>query len=126
MANNVKYLYVRNDWNKRNITIASDLVEEDGKKMVKCAWAFCSNKDKFIKKEGRQIALERLNTNDPAYSASFSVEEYRFYDIAAAILDQIIRHPNTPKKYLRDIEDDLSYFAHCSVNGTPKWASIFR
>lgn len=94
---NCKYLYVRNDWYKRNITIVSDLVEENGKKVVKCAWAFCSNKDKFIKKEGRQLALERLNNNDPAYSSSFEVETFKFYDIAAHILACIHQHPTTPK-----------------------------
>lgn len=44
----VKYLYVRNPWDRRDITIASDIVEENGKKFVKFGWAFRSNHDQFI------------------------------------------------------------------------------
>ena len=55
---NLKFLYVRNDYKKRDITIASNLVKEGDKTVIKFGWAFRHKKDKFIKKEGRDRAVE--------------------------------------------------------------------
>lgn len=118
----VKYFYVRNDWKKRDITIASEIFDENGQKFVKCGWAFRCNHDKFVKKEGRELALQRMNDNDLNYSAVISVDDFKFYDLVSRILGAILTCPATPKKYLEDVSEDLNYFTHCAVNGTPKWS----
>lgn len=122
---NLKYLYVRNIYKKRDITIVSDVYDENGKTYVKAAWAFRCNHDKFIKKEGRKVALERLNVLDPNYSTVFETEEVKFYHIAAIILSEILTSQSTPKKYLEDIHDDLRYFTECALHGRPSWDSLF-
>jgi hypothetical protein len=116
----VKYFYVRNDWKKRDITIASEIFDENGVKFVKFGWAFRCNHDKFIKKEGRQLSLQRMVEQDINYSATIEVEDFKFYDLVTKILDAILTCPTTPKKYREDIMIDLHYFAYCAVNGTPK------
>jgi hypothetical protein len=117
----VKYFYVRNDWKKRDITIASEIFDENGVKFVKFGWAFRCNHDKFVKKEGRQIAIRRMADQEAGYSAIVQVEDFKFYDLVTRILDAIVSCPTTPKKYIDDISQDLHYFAHCAVNGKPKW-----
>lgn len=123
---NLKYLYVRNMYRKRDITIVSDVFDENGKTYVKAAWTFRCNHDKFIKREGRKLALERLDSSDPNYSTIFETEEVKFYHIAAIILSEILVNPSTPRKYLEDIHDDLRYFTECALNGKPTWDSIFE
>lgn len=119
---NVKYFYVRNDWKKRDITIVSETFEEEGRKFVRCGWAFRSNHDKFVKKEGRTIALKRMQSEENNYSAVFEVEEFKFFNITSKILEAILTCPTTPRKYIDDIVQDLEYFTHCSVNGVVKWS----
>lgn len=111
---NVKYMYVRNDFYNRDITIVSDLVETEGKYRVNCAWTFRNKKDKFVKKEGRKIAFERMQNNDANYSASFVIEasNVNFYYIACNILDQIFNNVNTPEIYINDIYLDKEYYAY--------------
>lgn len=125
-----KYLYVRNYWKKRDITIVSDLVDRDDKTFVRCGWAFRCNHDKFIKKEGRKLAYERMTSIDPNYSAEFEIkkEDISFYKIAAEVLSIVANKESTPKKYLQDIAEDLHYFIHCA-NGfdiTTKWNNFFN
>lgn len=110
MMGNTKVFYVRNDPKKRDITIVSDLQEVDGKKVVKFAWAFRSNHDTFIKREGKVLARERLEYNDPNYSSFFEVDNPKFRSISANILKNILLNKNTPRKYFEDIEFDIEYF----------------
>lgn len=110
--NNIKVFYVRNDWKKRDITIVSNLIEQDGKKVVKCGWSFRSNHDQFIKKEGREIATTRMNGNDPAYSISFEVDEPKFRTISVNILKSILSKSTTPRKYIQDIEYEIDYLSN--------------
>lgn len=119
--NNLKYLYVRNLYRNRDVTIVSNLTESDGKYYVNCGWAFRSNHDIFVKKEGRKLALERMNSSDPEYSATFLIENPKFFDISSNVLSAIIQKSSTPRKYIKDLTDDLFYFSHCAVNGVPKF-----
>lgn len=127
---NIKYMYVRNMWKNRDITIVSNLIEKDDKTFVQCGWTFRHSKDKqFIKREGRKIALERMNNQDKDYSATFEIEKQdaKFFKICAGILSQILEKETTPNKYKNDIADDLYYFAYFSTNDrTPKecWETI--
>lgn len=116
---NLKFVYIRNEWKKRDITIVSNLVREGDKNIVTCGWAFRSNHDQFIKREGKKLAIERMNSNDPNYSFSFEIKEPKFFDITTIILNKIVTSESTPKKYLRDLEYDLEYFTECAVNGAP-------
>lgn len=118
--NNMKVFYVRNDYRKRDITIVSDLQEVNGKNVVKFSWAFRSNHDKFVKKEGKNLAKQRLQDNDPHYTSSFEIEEPKFRSICAKILENILQNKNTPKKYIEDIEWDIHYFENDS-----HWKSPF-
>lgn len=108
---NIKTFYVRNSLKNRDLTIVSDLIEIDGRKIVKCGWAFRSNHDQFKKKEGRAIAQHRMNVNDERYTCIFEVETPKFRDISSKILENIIANKNTPKKYIQDIEWDYNYFS---------------
>lgn len=125
-----KYLYVRNDWKKRDITIVSDLVDREDKTFVRCGWAFRCNHDKFIKKEGRKIAYDRMDRLDPNYSVEFEItpENISFYKIASEILSVIANKESTPKKYIGDIAEDLHYFIHCAngVDIRDKWDNFFN
>lgn len=109
---NIKYLYVRNEWKNRDITIVSDLFEKEGKTFVKFAWAFRNKKDKFIKREGRKIALSRLENEDPNFSSLIEIEPEKvgFYAIASKILNGIISTKTTPKMYIDDISENLHFF----------------
>jgi hypothetical protein len=124
---NVKYLYVRNEWKKRDITIVSDIFDDEGKTYIRCGWSFRSNHDKFIKKEGRKLALERMSSKDIDYSAILEIdpEDIKFYNIASKVLSVIIEKESTPRKFLDDLYDDLRYFSECSISGRPSWESIF-
>ncbi len=108
---NIKTFYIRNFKKNRDITIVSDLIEVDGKHIVKCGWAFRSNHDQFKKKEGRAIAQTRMNSNDENYTCVFEVETPKFKDISSKILENIIANKHTPKKYIKDIEWDYNYFS---------------
>lgn len=107
---NMKVFYVRNDYKKRDITIVSDLQDLDGRKVIKFAWAFRSNHDTFIKKEGKALARIRLEQADVNYSSSFEVESPKFRVICANILKTILSSQSTPRKYFDDIEFDIEYF----------------
>jgi len=120
----VKYLYVRNPWDRRDITIASDIVEENGKKFVKFGWAFRSNHDQFIKREGRTIALNRMLNNHEEYSSKVEVEAFKFYDIAEAVLNVIVSNEYTPKKYKEDILSDIYFYRVKSRKHPPSWAAV--
>ena len=123
---NMKFLYVRNEWKKRDITIVSDLSVDEEFATVCCGWSFRSNHDKqFIKKEGRKLALDRMNSSDNMYSATFKIskEDISFFKISAEILSIIHQKETTPKKYLNDISEDLSYFIHCA-NGNYSYLGI--
>jgi hypothetical protein len=130
MMSNVKFLYVRNEWKNRDITIVSNLFDEGDKTFVKFAWAFRNNHDKFKKAEGRKIALERLESNDSNYSDVFEIEKdkIKFFNIATDILSIISQKENTPRKYIDDICEDLHYYIHCSNGGHTKeyWNSAFE
>lgn len=117
----VKYFYVRNECKKRDITIASEIFDEDGQKYVKFGWSFRSNHDQFIKREGRKLAFERMTSGQPGFSATVAVDDFKFYDLIAKILDAILTCPTTPRKYIDDISEDLYFFASCAVRGKPKW-----
>ncbi len=106
---NIKFMYVRNPWKKRDITIVSDIVESEGKVFVKTGWAFRSNHDKFIKKEGRNLALERMNSSDEDYSEVLEIGKKNYYDIALVILSHIYNKYSTPRKYLNDISWEIQY-----------------
>lgn len=110
---NLKYMYVRNEYKKRDVSIVSDLVEEDGNYFVKCGWTFRHKQDKFIKREGRKLALERMNSGDKNYSTKFQIEPERvkFFDIAAEILSNILSKESTPRMYAEDILWDMEYYA---------------
>lgn len=127
---NVKYLYVRNEWKNRDITIVSNLIDEGDQTFVKFAWAFRSNHDKFKKSEGRKLSFERLENSDPTYSDSFPIEKnkIKFFNIASEILSKISQNENTPKKYMDDICQELCYYIHCSNGGhTQKyWNDMFK
>lgn len=122
----IKYMYVRNDFDNRDITIVSDLIETGGKYKVKCAWTFRNKKDKFIKKEGRKIAFERMQNNDANYSASFEIEksDINFYNIATKILEQVMEHKNTPKSYLNDIYLDKEYYSYYTLTGIDRYQQL--
>lgn len=109
---NIKYLYVRNEYKKRDVTVVSNLFDEDGKTFIKFAWSFRHKNDQFIKREGRRVALERLQNNDPNYSAMVQVEpeKVKFFDLAVEILESIANSPYTPKVYKRDIAEDMQYY----------------
>lgn len=120
---NRKYLYVRNDYRKRDITIVSDLLDRGDTFVVNFAWTFRSNKEEqFIKKVGRKIAVERLESNDPTYSDFVEIpkDEVNFYNIAYAVLVKIWENQATPIKFLEDLEEDARYFKFCSENGREK------
>lgn len=127
---NMKFMYVRNDWKKRDVTIVSDLFTEGDKTFVKCGWAFRCNHDKFIKREGRRLAIERMNTSDPNYSASFEItpSDVKFFKIGAEILSIILQKETTPKKFFSDLGEDLQYFIHCANGSRPNigWKEIFE
>lgn len=110
---NVKFLYVRNPFQRRDITIASDLIEDKNGPKIKFAWTFRRNDEEFIKKLGRDVAMDRLVNADPQYSAELPVEEVRFYGISKQILEHICNQPTTPKKYLNDLFEDLYYYDYC-------------
>ena len=120
-----KYLYVRNDWKRRYITIVSEVFTEGEKSLVKFAWTFCHNKDKFIKKEGKKLVDERFDEMTPGYSGVAEVAELNFHRISYVILGHIFNAENTPFKYLDDIQDDMFYYLQFS-NGKPSFASIFN
>lgn len=125
---NVKYLYVRNSYKKRDITIVSDLFDSDGKVFIRCGWAFRCNHDKFIKREGRKLAFDRMINSDENFSAVIEVDrnDIKFYNIASLILSEISSKNSTPRKYVDDINDDLLYFTKCSLDGKPTWDSILK
>jgi hypothetical protein len=123
---NVKCFYIRNEWKKRDITIVSDLFsDKDGKSYIKFGWAFRSNHEKqFIKREGRKLAMERMNSNDVNYSAWFEVSEVKFTSIIADIIRIIMNKETTPQKYIPDLVDDLWYFENMpspNLNNEEKW-----
>lgn len=117
MISRKKYLYVRNPWKKRDITIVSDILTKEGKTFVKCAWSFRHKADKFIKKEGREIVNSRFETGDPNFSAEFEIpsDKVRFYNIAANILANILSKDSTPKMYFNDILSDMHYYSYLSI-----------
>lgn len=123
---NVKYFYVRNDYKKRDVTIVSDILTDGEKCFVKAAWSFRSNHDKFIKREGRKIALERLKCSDVDYSALIEIEkeDIKFFEIVSRILGTILVKESTPKKYLDDLSEDFRYYTECAVHGRPSWQSV--
>lgn len=123
--NNCKFLYVRNEFRNRDVTIVSDIFREDDKNFVRFAWTFRNNKDKFVKKEGAKIALERLENMEPGYSAVVEVEEFKFYSLASKILSTILESSKTPEKFVDDISTDLDYFNYRSTNEKPSWGSLF-
>lgn len=123
--NNCKFLYVRNEFRNRDVTIVSDIFREDDKNFVRFAWTFRNSKDKFIKKEGAKIALERLENMEPGYSAVVEVEEFKFYSLAGKILSTILESSKTPDKFVYDISTDLNYFNYRSKNEKPSWGSLF-
>lgn len=120
-----KYLYVRNDWKRRYITIVSEIFTENDKKFVKFAWTFCHNKDKFIKREGKKIVNERFENMTEGYSGVTEVSEFKFHKLSYVILDHIFNSKNIPCKYLDDIQDDMFYYLQFS-NGKPSFASILN
>jgi len=122
---NVKFLYVRNSWDRRDISIASDIVDDNGKKYVKFGWAFRSNHDQFIKRDGRDISLNRMITNDERYSAKVEINEFKFYDIAEAMLQVIINSPYTPKKFIEDLASDIYYYQVKGNKTKPDWGRMF-
>lgn len=105
-------MYVRNECKKRDVTIVSNLIKEGDETFVEFAWSFRHKNDKFIKREGRKIVLERLQNNDADYSATIQIapKNVKFFDIAVEILESIANNPNTPKIYKRDIMEDMSYY----------------
>jgi hypothetical protein len=111
-------MYVRNEEKNRDITIVSDLIEENGNYFIKCAWAFRHRTDKFIKREGRKLALERLNSADEKFSTKFQLdpERVRFFNIAAEILSNILSKENTPKRFIKDILWDMDFFNYLSLS----------
>lgn len=125
---NLKYMYVRNNLKNRDITIISDLYEKEGKHFVNCAWSFRSNHDKFVKKEGRQIAKERLDNADPKYSVTIEIDQPKFYSIASDVLRAVLNSENTPRKYLDDIADDLYFFEYMSnkPQKEERWRASFN
>lgn len=126
---NVKSLYIRNEWKKRDISIVSDLNVEGDEAVIRCGWSFRSNHEKqFVKKEGRRIAMERMDSSDPGYSAIFTIskEDVSFFKISSEILSIILQKETTPKKYLNDIEEDLHFFIYCSNSPVPNWNSFFE
>ena len=123
--NNCKFLYIRNEYRNRDVTIISDIFSEGDKKFVKFAWTFRNNRDKFVKKEGAKIALERLETMEPGYSALVEVDEFKFYKLAAKILSIILESNKTPLKFIDDISTELDYFNFRSNNKKPSWESVF-
>lgn len=127
LMSNIKYLYVRNPEKKRDITIVSDLYTENDKFFVNCAWSFRSNHDNFVKKEGRNVAKERLDELEPGYSATIEIENPKFYTIAADVLRAVLNSENTPRKYLNDIADDLYFFEYMSKKPQSKerWKMAF-
>lgn len=113
---NVKYLYVRNPFKRRDITIASDLVQENDEYTLKFAWTFRRNDEEFIKKLGREVAYDRLTgvaEDSEEYSASLKINNPTFYGISRAIVQYISEHENTPKKYLEDLYEDMYYYNFC-------------
>lgn len=122
---NVKFLYVRNSWDRRDISIASDIIDDNGKKYVKFGWAFRSNHDQFIKRDGRDISLNRMITNDEKYSAKVEIEEFKFYDIAEKMLHVIADSPYTPKKFKEDIFSDIRYYKIKNNKTNPDWSGVF-
>lgn len=119
------FLYVRNPFKKRDITIVSEIFEEDEKKFVKFAWTFRSNHDQFIKREGRKVALERLNNKDQCF-AEVEVDQFSFYEIAATIVSTIFSNKDTPKKYLDDLNEDFSYYKNCLEYGKPELVKVME
>ena len=114
---NLKFLYVRNDYKKRDITIASNLVKEGDKTVIKFGWAFRHKKDKFIKKEGRDRAVERMNSGDVDYShqIELSDDEVGFYSIALKVLNFILSKETTPRIYFNDLLEDIQYYNYVNV-----------
>jgi len=124
--NNCKFLYVRNEYRNRDVTIVSDIFSEGDKKFVKFAWTFRNNHDKFVKKEGAKIALQRLEMMEQGYSALVEVEEFKFYKLATKILSTILESNKTPVKFIEDISADLDYFNFRSNNEKSSWGSLFE
>jgi hypothetical protein len=100
---NVKYFYLRNDYNNRDVTIVTSVVPENNKYRVDFAWAFRSNHDQFVKKLGRGVVDVRLQLNDPNYSDTIWVDEKKSRKIKFEILKRLLTKESTPQKYIEDI-----------------------
>lgn len=117
-----KTYYVRNDFKKLAVTIVSSVEKVMrpswfsafgiGKPTfqycIKAGWAFRSNKDDFIKKEGREIAEFRMNEQID-YSCEFIVDSLSHRGITKRIIENILRDSKTPWKYRKELEEELYY-----------------
>lgn len=101
--NDVKYFYVRNPYDRRDVTVVTRVRPYGAIYKVEFAWAFRSNHDDFVKRLGRELVDARLDTKDSNFYSYIFVDEKRSGVIKFEILLELLKNPNTPKKFLEDI-----------------------
>jgi hypothetical protein len=103
----VKFKYVRNERKKIAMTLVTSLERRSDGNLVKCGWAFASNHDTFKKKEGRELAINRMNSDDVDYSFSFFIDSPTHYGITDQALRIVANNIKTPRKYKEEIIEYL-------------------
>ena len=105
---NSKCTYIRNDKNKRAITIMSVVSHYDnGDIEIEAAWSFRNRLDQFIKKEGKRLAKARLDIKSISHYHKFTVDTLTYKEIALEITTKILESYSTPPSYYNDLKNEL-------------------
>jgi hypothetical protein len=84
----------------RFAVVAIDCPPKDSDSLYKVSFAFCSRKDNFLKKRGRQIAEGRLRVNDCVLVSPLK-EKHTISDIIAEAVEVMVDEGYTPSWFSR-------------------------
>lgn len=103
-----KCTYIRNDKNKRAITIMSVASHYDnGDIEIEAAWSFRNKLDQFMKKEGKRLAKARLDIQSISHYCKFKVDKLAYKEIAVVVATNILESYSTPPSYYNDLKNEL-------------------
>lgn len=84
--------------------------------LIKYGMAFCSKKDQFSRRIGRNVAMDRIKSNDVSYSGSIHVptmkshsRDFIFFAIATDVLIHKPKIPKFAKTLIREQLDEALY-----------------
>jgi hypothetical protein len=105
----MKFYYIRNPQKNRDITIVSNIINENDYHYVEFGFTLRNNHDIFKKREGRHFAEQRLYKKDEKFSGKLKIEHIKHKEIMFSILNNILINPHVPKKFIPDIENSIKY-----------------